>query len=95
MALDALGDIVVGLLQAFEIVGGERPRSWRFLLSAWVLVAALGMTFWHWQTVVFASIGNWTVLGAIVWVLFTLYLIGATVESITITRRRSRSPPAS
>ena len=94
MALDALADIVVGLLQTFEIVGGERPRSWRFLLSAWVLVAALGMTFWHWQTVLFTSIGNWTVLGAIVWVLFALYLIGATLESITI-RRRSRSRPAS
>jgi hypothetical protein len=95
MALDALGDIVVGLLQAFEIVGGERPRSWRFLVSAWALVAALGTAFWHWQAVVLAAIGNWTVLGVIVWALFTLYLSGATFDSITVTRRRSKSRPAS
>ena len=95
MVLGVLGDTVVGLLQLFEIVGGERPRSWRFLLSAWALVTALTVASWRWHAVVLASIGNWTVLGVIVWVLFAMYLIGATVESIFFTRRNSKSRPAS
>ena len=95
MALGALADIVVGLLQLSEIVDGERPHSWRFLLSAWVLVATVSMAFWRWHAAVLAAIGNWTVLGVVVWLLFALYLINATVASITFTRRRSKSRPAS
>jgi len=94
MAVDALADIVGGVLQLFDIVGGDRPRSWRFLSSAWAAVMVLAMAFWHWQAVVLAAIGNWTVLGAIVWLLFALYLIGATIESILIARRGVTSRPA-
>jgi hypothetical protein len=95
MALGVLATIVTGLWELFDIVRGEDKRSWHFLLSAWLLVVAFGVAFWRWHAQMLASIGNWAVFGAVVWVLFTLYLIGATAASLTVTRRRSRSRPAS
>ena len=82
MALDALGDLIVGLGQLFEILGQGGPRSARFLSAAWLAALAVAGAFWRWHTLLLERFGGWAIVLAIVWALFSIYLIGASMSSV-------------
>lgn len=81
MALDALGDLIGGLLSLFDVFGQGGPRSARFLVAAWLAVLATAGAFWRWHALLLERFGGWTIFVAIVWALFSIYLIGASMSS--------------
>ena len=91
MAIGALFDIIAGLGTLMEVVGSTRAHSVRFLVFAWVAVLAIAMGFWRWKSMLTAEIGNWTVLLVVMWTLYALYLVSATIASIPDRKRRTRS----
>jgi hypothetical protein len=82
MALDTLGSLAEGLLGLFEIVGQGGPRSARFLVIAWFAVLALAGAFWHWHAAIVERFGGLAAVLAVVWALFGIYLIGASISSV-------------
>jgi magnesium-transporting ATPase (P-type) len=97
VAIGALFDIIAGLGTLMDVVGSTRAHSVRFLVLAWVVVLAVGLGFWRWMPVLTAAIGNWSVLLVVLWALYALYLISATIASLPERKRRprSKSRPAS
>jgi hypothetical protein len=81
MALDALGDLIGGLLGLFDVFGQGGPRSARFLVAAWLAALAAAGGFWRWHALLLERFGGWTIFVAIVWALFSIYLIGASMSS--------------
>ena len=81
MALDALGDLAGGLLGLFDVLGQGGPRSARFLVIAWLAVLAAAGAFGRWHALLLERVGGWTIFLAVVWALFSIYLIGASMSS--------------
>jgi hypothetical protein len=97
VAVGALFAIIEGILGLIDMGGDARPRSVAFLVLAGVAVLAIGLAFWRGMTVLVAGIGNWMVPLVLVWGLYALYLIVATIASIPGRKScpSSKSRPAS
>ena len=97
MAFGVLGELIAGLATLFDVVNDGEPRSRRYLIIAWTSVLAIGAALWHWRSFVLARGSAWLVALVVLWALFCIYLINASISSWdeTSTRRSSKSRRAS